>query len=254
MIKAVLFDLDNTLILFDEAYYFKNYIHKISLAFEDIMPIQLFQQRLIGATQALIQNDGKIPNAEFYMREFCRGFEHKRAELWQRFETFYETQYDQFRELVVLPDGVRIVLDQLQALQLTLVIASNPMFPLSIQLKRLSWAGLDHIDFALITHIGNMSFCKPRLEYYQEICTKINEKPEDCLMVGNDPLNDMIVSKIGMKTYLTVDGEELDKSNLALSKKLRNHVKIDLPKPDFSGPLLRLPDAVRSLLFDRTHA
>jgi len=41
----------------------------------------------------------------------------------------------------------------------------------------------------LVTHIENMSFCKPRIEYYLEICWKIDEPPEACLMVGNDPIN-----------------------------------------------------------------
>jgi FMN phosphatase YigB (HAD superfamily) len=44
-----------------------------------------------------------------------------------------------------------------------------------------------------------MSHCKPNLEYYREICRILDTEPENCLMVGNDPVNDMVVSKIGMK-------------------------------------------------------
>ena len=59
-----------------------------------------------------------------------------------------------------------------------MVLASNPIFPLDVQMKRLAWAKLDHLPFELVTHIENMSFCKPRIEYYLEISQKIGEPPK----------------------------------------------------------------------------
>ncbi len=64
------------------------------------------------------------------------------------------------------------------------MIASNPLWPSIAQNKRLAWAGLGDLDFDLVTHIENMTYCKPRVEYYREICVKIGERPEACLMVG----------------------------------------------------------------------
>ena len=118
-----------------------------------------------------------------------------------------------------------------------LVIASNPMWPESIQYKRLEWAGLGDIHFDLITHIENMSFCKPQLGYYQEICEKINEEPQACLMVGNDPVNDMVVTRLGMKAYKTTDAQEKGFASLAMSRELLTDLPGDIPEPDFSGPL-----------------
>ena len=86
-----------------------------------------------------------------------------------------------------------------------MVLASNPIFPLDVQMKRLAWAKLDHLPFELATHIENMSFCKPRIEYYLEISKKIGAPPETCMMVGNDPVNDLIAAHAGMKTYLADD-------------------------------------------------
>ena len=251
MLKAILFDIDNTLILFDEAKYFRNYLSRICPTFADIMPVETFQTRLVSATQALLKNNGEMSNAEYYMNAFSGGFEDRREEFWKRFMKFYETEYDQFQGLVSVPEGVRKTFLRLQEKNLKLVIASNPMFPLKIQVKRLSWAGIGDLDFDLVTHIENMSYCKPRLEYYQEICRKINEPPEACLMVGNDPLNDMIVAKIGMKTYLTIDGFDVDESALALSRELRQNVPEEMVTPDFTGPLSGVPDAVDSIIISR---
>jgi FMN phosphatase YigB (HAD superfamily) len=122
------------------------------------------------------------------------------------------------------------------------------MFPLNVQLKRLAWAQLGDITFDLVTHIENMTFCKPRLEYYLEICKKIETPPQACLMVGNDPINDIIVTRLGMKTFLTLDGLEHDDSGLSLSRELRNGTNIEIPTPDFQGHLADLPGVISQFL------
>ena len=66
----------------------------------------------------------------------------------------------------------------IKKLGLKLVIASNPMFPTNVQLARLRWAELEDIQFDLITDAENMTYVKPRLEYYSQICEKINVQPE----------------------------------------------------------------------------
>jgi len=44
MLKAILFDLDNTLIYFDELTFYKKYLSQVSQVFADIMPFDLFQK------------------------------------------------------------------------------------------------------------------------------------------------------------------------------------------------------------------
>jgi FMN phosphatase YigB (HAD superfamily) len=119
----------------------------------DLMPFDLFQKKLLLATQALMDNHGKMSNAEYFMSIFCKGFEAQRDEIWERFIRFYERGYDQFRTLVSVPEGVSEVFLQLQKENLKIVIASNPMWPLDVQKKRLSWAGLGDFHFDLVTHI-----------------------------------------------------------------------------------------------------
>jgi FMN phosphatase YigB (HAD superfamily) len=189
-----------------------------------------------------------MSNADFYMQNFANGFEDQRQELWNRFVTFYEREYDQFQNLVSIPTGIHDVFLKLKTWPLKLVIASNPMFPLNVQLKRLAWAQLGDITFDLVTHIENMTFCKPRLEYYLETCEKIETPPQACLMVGNDPINDIIVTRLGMKTFLTLDGLEYDDSGLSLSRELRNGTNIEIPTPDFQGHLADLPGVISQLL------
>ena len=109
---------------------------------------------------------------------------------------------------------------------------------------RLRWAGLDYIEFDLVTSVDNMTYVKPRLEYYQQICEKIKAKPENCIMVGNDPFNDMIASNIGMKTHLTTDSDHL---SIELSRELAKNSNLEMPKPDYKGPLKDLEKILSNL-------
>jgi FMN phosphatase YigB (HAD superfamily) len=237
MLTSILFDLDNTLILFDEARFFQEYFRRIEALFADLMPADIFRKRLISATHALLQNNGEMTNVEYFLKAFNEQSANRRDKLWNRFLYFYETEYDKIKVKVTLPDDLHETFDKIVRTGLKLVLASNPIFPLNVQMKRLAWAGLDHFHFDLVTHIENMSFCKPRIEYYLEICRKIHEPPEACLMVGNDPVNDMIATRAGLKTYLTDDSKDAWRVTLDVSEDLLKDQILDIPEPDFKGPL-----------------
>ncbi|MDM7998762.1 MAG: HAD family hydrolase [Dehalococcoidia bacterium] len=247
MLRAVLFDLDNTLIHIGERQFFQVYIPAVARAFADVMPEHLFLERLLSSTGMVLKNDGSMLNVDCFMNAFCKGYEAHRQDFWQRFVTFYETEYDRFRSLASVPPGVRDLLLELRETSLKVVIASNPLWPSIAQKKRLAWAGLGDLEFDLITHIENMTYCKPRVEYYRETCAKIGESPEACLMVGNDPVNDMVVGTIGMKTYLVTDS---DPAGLEVSRTTYTTAPPGIPKPDFEGPLQDVPVAVRALMGD----
>lgn len=248
MLKAILFDLDNTLVLFDEAQFYQGYFRSIEKVFEDLMPADIFMERLISAVRTLVQNNGGVTNAEYFKDVFAQGFMDKRDKLWNRFLYFYDTEYDKLEINFTLPKDLHETMDTILQTGLKLVLASNPIFPLNVQMKRLAWAGLDHLPFHMVTHLENMSFCKPRIEYYLEICQKINQPPETCLMVGNDAVNDMVAALTGMKTYLTNDSKNSWKVKVDIDEVLQGLQIAGIPEPNFNGPLLELPGVVQRYL------
>jgi FMN phosphatase YigB (HAD superfamily) len=245
MLKAILFDLDNTLILFDEDRFYQGYFQRMEKLFVDIIPPDKFVGRLISATRTMVQNNGEMTNAEYFIKAFAQGYKDQQDELWDRFLYFYETEYDKLDVNITLPNHLYKTMDNIVRTGLTLVLASNPIFPLNVQMKRLAWANLDHLPFELFTHIENMSFCKPRIEYYLEICQKIDLPPEACLMVGNDPVNDMVAAHTGMKTYLTDDSKGAGRVRIDTDKILERLQLEEIPEPDFKGPFSKVPGAVQ---------
>ena len=86
-----------------------------------------------------------------------------------------------------------------------IVLATNPVFPGIATESRIRWAGLQPSDFELYTTYENSHYCKPNVAYYEEILQKIGCRPEECVMIGNDVAEDMVVQKIGMRAFLLTD-------------------------------------------------
>ena len=92
------------------------------------------------------------------------------------------------------------------ALSDRVIVATLPIFPFEAQKQRLSWIGLTHDDFDLVTDFTTSCYSKPSVKYYLEILDRFSLKSNRCLMVGNDVSDDIIPSlKAGMQSYLVID-------------------------------------------------
>lgn len=247
MLHAVFLDLDNTMVLFDERSYFRQYFAKITPEFSDLFTPGEFEERYLRAALSLKGNTGAVSNRDFFLENFCNGDACQGKAIWRRFMTFYGDGHSRIRVDASVPDGLNGVLDALRRSGLKLVIASNPVFPAAAQKGRLAWGDIDPGQFDFFTEIENMTFVKPRIGYYRQICQKIGEPPEACLMVGNDLQNDMVAKRAGLKTYLTREVARFDATSLSLTDDERNQLP-EIPTPDFAGPFAGVTRAVEKLM------
>ena len=67
------------------------------------------------------------------------------------------------------------------------------------------------------------------------------------MMVGNDPINDMVAARAGLITYLTTDVKDDDSASLTVSQDLRAGWTEDSIVPDYTGPLAGLKNVVERL-------
>ena len=96
-----------------------------------------------------------------------------------------------------------------------------------------------------------MRYVKPMADYYHQTCELIGALPAECLMVGNDPVNDMSAALVGMRTYRTTDAEVIDYAALTLTVDQRKEDLREIPAPDHEGPFAGVTDVVERLLADR---
>ncbi|MCF8078505.1 MAG: HAD family hydrolase [Desulfobacterales bacterium] len=246
MIEAVLLDLDNTMVLFDETTYVEEYFERLFPWFSDLFSPEELTERVMTATGGLRENSGRVSNREFFLDRFDADGTAGRSRVWERFMGFYEEDYPGIRVKASAPAGLQNVLFSLARSRLKLVLASNPVFPLIAQETRMGWAGIAPSHFDLFTHIENMSFVKPNLGYYRQICDMLRVPPASCLMVGNDPVADMEARRAGLKTYLSTDAADAGYATLSLTAAARK--KDTAPADaDFVGPFSEVPTAVEKL-------
>ncbi|MGI5911008.1 MAG: HAD family hydrolase [Syntrophomonadaceae bacterium] len=208
MFKAILFDLDGTLLNIDMDYFLKQYFRKmVNLASE--MGYQegnrLVEQVWRSTGVMIADKNPNITNEEAFMQDFYRNWPYLPKEFNNFFERYYQECFPLLKEFCQpfpeVPEMMEYVMNQ----GIKVVIATNAVFPLSALQNRIEWAGIGRHQFDLITSYEVMHFCKPHIEYYQEIAEKIGVKPEECLMVGNDTGEDLPAGQLGMKTFLVED-------------------------------------------------
>lgn len=206
MFKAILFDLDGTLLNIDMEYFLKKYFEKMmSMAREyGIKNYDRLVQQVYKSTEVMIMDrDPSTTNEDAFMKDFfsCFGQEEKMREF---FDLFYQEGFPQLQKYCRPWPGVLEMMEKVLARH-RVVIATNAVFPLKALQDRVNWAGIGHLDYEFITSYEIMHFCKPHIEYYQEIVDRLQVNPQDCLMVGNDMGEDLPAQELGMKTFLVED-------------------------------------------------
>jgi len=200
-IKAVLFDLDGTLIDVDLKKFIPGYLKLLSESIAHLVPQKKVISKLLKASEAVNNNDGTQTNDSRFAEIFfpLEGF--TREEIQPYFDEFYETKFVELRKFTKKKENARHVVQKVFEKNLKAVVATTPVLPLTAIKQRLDWAGVGDFDFALITHIENSRANKPNLLYYEEIIDFLDVHPEHCLMVG-DEAKDMVAAKIGCATFL----------------------------------------------------
>lgn len=209
MIRAVLFDLDDTLLRLNLTPFILSYVagaSKLLASVTDLSTLQIgaaFAKSLIALEDQA--RDDRLTNREFLNQAF---FSHTQIaldapniqEIMDTYEREYVPQMSGFPVCARPQKGAEQAIEAAQNLGLTVALATNPTFSLATDAARLGWAGLDPSDFAYISTLDNSFRCKPHASYYQDFCKNIGVLPRECLMVGNDALRDFPQSNTLMKT------------------------------------------------------
>lgn len=202
-IKAVLFDLDGTLLPLDQDFFVKTYLTKLcaKMAAHGYDP-QILAKNIWNGTYAMIKNDGLMTNEQRFWNTFAAAYGEDIRKDEPLFDEYYRNEFGSVQAVCGFTEESAKLVHRLQSMGITVILATNPVFPAIATNQRIVWAGLTPEDFALVTTYENSSYCKPNPQYYQAILDQFNLDPADCLMVGNDVSDDMSAATIGMKTFL----------------------------------------------------
>lgn len=205
-IKVILFDLDGTLLPMDQDVFVMTYFRKLA---EKLAPLGYESEKLFksiwAGVKAMVMNDGSCLNEDAFWKVFAEIYGEQVYEQKPIFEEFYRDDFPKVQNVCGFDKRAKEVVE-LAKTKAKVVLATNPIFPAMATEHRMSWAGLKPEDFELYTTYENIGCSKPNPNYYLEILNRINCKPEECLMVGNDVDEDILVAeKLGMKIFLLKD-------------------------------------------------
>lgn len=211
MVKVILFDLDGTLLPMDTNAFVNHYIKELAPKVGHIVDPKKFVQALMAGTEAMIKNlDSSKTNEKVFEETFLPLLSVKKEDIWPTLDDFYETVFPTFSYMSHPTPVAKKVVEEAVDQGYRLAIATNPVFPKAAIYHRLNWAGIDKIPFEIVTVYEENVFTKPHAQYYQDLSDRLNVKPEECMMVGNDVQEDMVASEIGMKTFL-IEGNVIDR-------------------------------------------
>lgn len=232
-ITTILFDMDSTLNTIDEMAFSQKYFELLHMNYFQEFDLQYFSDTLTEITRnVMLSKNSKELTVNTFMKEMSRNFRKSPKKIYDKFKTYYANEYSKLQEYVKPAKFARKAVQLSIQKEYDVIIATTPIFTEHAIMQRLSWSGVADFNYQLITHAENMHSSKPREEYYLEIRKKIKRKSEECLMIGNEFLSDIVApTKLGMKTfYCTINCDD----DYFISPELKRFSKI---KPTYAGTL-----------------
>ena len=206
MIKAVLFDLDGTLLPMNQDLFLETYLKLLA---KRLAPRGYDPERLISAiwhgSEAMIKNNGETTNEEVFWSAFSSVLGDNVRNDEPYFDEYYRTDFKSVQSVCGYTEQAKATVEYVKSLGLTPILATNPVFPSIATQTRTLWAGISVDDFAYVSTYENSHYSKPNPKYFLEITERCGLSPDECLMVGNDVDDDMIARTLGMKVFLLTD-------------------------------------------------
>ncbi len=217
MIKAVLLDLDDTLLHTHTQHFVERYLAALGETVAEWYPAtaRLPIGEAIGRAgrAAITDLDPTCTNAQVFAHAVSAMLNLPIGAIAEPFNAFHRSTYLTLGSQSEVVPAARPLIDRLFDMGLAVVIATNPLFALEAIMQRLAWAGLDkpRLPYALITHVNNMHFAKPQPHYYEEILARVGIEADEAIMVGDNLASDILpAANAGLNTFWIDRRESLE--------------------------------------------
>lgn len=206
-VRTLLFDLDDTLLVNSLDTFLPAYITSLATHLADTLrvPPQTLANELAAGAQAMFANADPGRTLEQAFADHFYPAIHLRPETIQpRIESYYADKFGALRRGTTRIPEARTMMRWAFDSGLEVAIATNAFFPRSAVLQRLDWAGvgIGEFPYSLVTTYEFMHFAKPRPEYFAEMLSWLDRRPDEVLMIGNDWSQDIAPAHaLGINTY-----------------------------------------------------
>jgi FMN phosphatase YigB (HAD superfamily) len=206
-VTILLFDLDDTLLGNEMNTFVPAYLQALAQRMAEVADPIFLVKTLMSATRQMVEDPRPDQTLE---EKFDAGFYPPlglvRRNVQEIIDSFYAEDFPKLRELTQYkPEAVHVV-QQLFDRGDQVAIATNPLFPLTAIMQRLSWAGLpaDRWPFSLVPSYETFHYAKPNPAYYAELLAQMGWPKTPAVMVGNDVDSDIGAARqLGLPVFWT---------------------------------------------------
>lgn len=199
--RAVLFDLDGTLLDIDLGLFLGRYFESLGAVVKRHFPDGDVMRAILDSTDAMQRPHAGLTNREVFYTDFLARTGVDLHGSWAVFDAFYRERFPSLGDGCRPGKGARRAVETALSLGLEVVVATQPIFPRIAIEHRLAWAGLDDLGLERLTTYEVMHACKPFPDYFREAAAMAGHAPAQCLMVGDDRSLDMPAADVGMRTF-----------------------------------------------------
>lgn len=201
-VTTLLFDLDGTLVDLRPTGLRIRFMIRAFLRFFGAIPSWQIPRAFSQAMHNLQNNTSEKTNYEEFVDTLASYSKAGPAEIERRTRLLISEDFSRFSSsFIPIPDAYETLL-LARKLGYRVVLATNPVWPIDAILMRISWGGLHLFPFDFISHSEIMTRAKPSPEYYEQLLDMLATSPDDCLMIGNDPVKDLPAREAGIRTFL----------------------------------------------------
>lgn len=215
MIKAILFDLDNTLIQNPPEEFTRSYVLQLIPFLQTKFPHlerevlgNAIRQGILGT---IADKDPLKLNIEVFAEKFTAITNIPATDYIAVLREYLRDLYPNLKSWVQPREASIHLVEWLLANRYAIAVATNPLFLREAVIERMGWGNLtlEKHPFWFITTFETMHFTKPNMEYFEEILSRLGFEPDEALMVGDDWDNDVApAAKAGLNTYWITSGNQ----------------------------------------------
>lgn len=200
---TVFFDLDDTLLSTNMDRFLPGYFEILGKALDHFGTQDRITQQIQFAVQKMVANTDpsktlkEVFDQHFYeplgtTEEACKGI----------LNTFYRDEFPHLKHITQTKPEASELVDWCQSKGMTMVIATNPLFPRTATHQRIQWAGLDPDKFSFFTTYDDFHFTKPNLTYYAEVFGRLGWPEGTAVMIGDSLTLDLLpMQTMGYETF-----------------------------------------------------
>jgi FMN phosphatase YigB (HAD superfamily) len=209
---TLLFDLDDTLLSNDFDRFLPAYLRLLGKHLANHIAPEIMVHELLAATQKMVQNnDPSLTLEKAFDAAFYPAIGKTKTELYATLDDFYDRVFVNLESITVQKPAAPLIVKEAFNRGHTVIVATNPLFPLKAVHHRLRWAGLPAEDypFAALTSYENYHFSKPNPAYYAEILGQLGWPNQPAVVIGNSLEDDIMpAAELDLPGYWISDSQE----------------------------------------------